>query len=84
MHTITLRQVGGSTMLAIPPSLLRSLDFGDKVNLSTQNGKLIIEKAVTRPSYTLEELLAQCDTNQPLDNELQSWVNDDMTGKELI
>lgn len=73
MHTVHLRQVGGSTMLAIPPVLLKALNFGDTVALSTENGKLLVEKP--KPSYTLEQLLLECDQNAPVDAETQQWLN---------
>lgn len=61
MHTTNLRKVGGSVMLAIPPALLDLLKIGtgEKVDMDVKNGRLVIAPR-RRPSYTLEELLAQC------------------------
>lgn len=80
MYTVSLRKVGGSTMLAIPPALLQSLDLGKQVHLHSENGRLIIEPA--RPKYTLEELLAQCDPNAPRDAESQAWLDAPAVGQE--
>lgn len=82
MHTVSLRKVGGSTMLAIPPTLIQSLNLGQQVNISASNGRLIIEPV--KPKYNLEDLLAQCDKDAPLDTECQSWLENSTVGQELL
>lgn len=82
MYTTTFRQVGSSIMLAIPPALLNTLNLGATVSLSTQDGKLIIERA--QPTYTLAQLLQECDKNAPIEPEIQQWVNTPPAGLELI
>lgn len=82
MHTVSLRKVGGSTMLAIPPALIQSLNLGQQVNISASNGRLIIEPV--KPKYNLEDLLTQCDKNAPLDTECQSWLDSPTVGQELL
>lgn len=59
MHKTTLRKVGGSVMLAVPPTLLTEVGLapGDNVGVSVSKGRLVVEKR--RPRYTLEELVAQ-------------------------
>ena len=54
MYTTTLRKVGGSVMLAVPPALLDVLRLGPgaKVDLAVQDGRLVVEKQ-KRPRYTL-------------------------------
>ena len=66
MHTTNLRKVGGSVMLAVPPTLLDVLNLGvgAKVNIGVEDGRLVVAPR-TRPSYSLEELLAQCDDSAP-------------------
>lgn len=66
MLTSTLRNVGGSVMMAIPKSLLDGLGFtvNSKVDVSVDGGRLIVAPR-KRPKYTLDELLAQCDPNAP-------------------
>lgn len=57
MQTTTLRKVGGSVMLAVPPALLDALHLaaGAKVGLAVDNGRLVVEPQ-PRPRYTLAEL----------------------------
>ena len=59
IHT-NLRKVGGSVMLAVPPTLLKSLglDAGKEVSLSIVNGKLVVEPKA-KPSYKLADLLQE-------------------------
>ena len=85
MHTTNLRKVGGSVMLAVPPALLDllKLGVGSKVDIDVENGRLIVEPKV-RPSYTLDELLAQCDeTDTPSDGD-RAWIDAMPVGKELL
>ena len=44
MYTGTLRKVGGSTMLALPPAILDILQLksGDRVSMAVDTGRLII------------------------------------------
>ena len=85
MHATSLRKVGGSVMLAVPPALLdlMHLQAGSKVGLAVENGRLIVEPQ-SRPSYTLEELLAQCDAGAPDDAETRAWIDDKAVGGEVI
>lgn len=85
MLTTTLRKVGGSIMLAIPPAILESLDMrsGTVVSLDLKDGVLFVKPA-QRPRYKLEELLAQCDPNAPLTEEDKTWLNNPPVGRELI
>ncbi len=38
----------------------------------------------TRPSYSLEELLAQCDGTAPPDEEDRAWLDSGPVGNELL
>nr|WP_320116415.1 AbrB/MazE/SpoVT family DNA-binding domain-containing protein [uncultured Desulfuromonas sp.] len=85
MHTTTLRKVGGSIMLAVPPALLKTLQLqdGSAVELTLDNGRLIIAPA-SFPHYSLDELLAQCDGNAEINAEDLAWIDDNPTGNELL
>ena len=85
MHTTNLRKVGGSVMLAVPPALLDVLELrsGARVDIGIENGRLIITPRI-RPSYTLDELLAQCDAAVPGDDEDRVWLDAGPMGKELL
>ncbi|THT98416.1 antitoxin [Lampropedia puyangensis] len=85
MHTTNLRKVGGSVMVAVPPALLDILDLtvGTTVGLAVDNGRLIMEPT-KRPSYTLEQLLAQCDSTAELTRDDSDWLNSSRVGEEIL
>ena len=85
MHTTSLRKVGGSIMLAVPPALLEILQLrpGAKVGVAVESGRLIVEPS-RRPRYTLDELLAQCDPKARRGRDERAWFEDRPTGGELI
>jgi antitoxin ChpS len=85
MHTTSLRKVGGSIMLAVPPALLEILHLrpGAKVGLAVQRGRLVVEPQ-PRPRYTLDELLAQCHPQAPRSEEESEWLEGKPVGGELI
>jgi antitoxin ChpS len=85
MHTTSLRRVGGSIMLAVPPALLDLLRLrpGAKVGLAVESGRLVVEPQ-KRPRYTLQELLDQCDPKAPIAKEDREWLDSKPVGGELI
>lgn len=84
MHTTSLRKVGGSVMLAVPPALLDvlGLSAGARVGLAVENGRLMVEPEA-RPRYTLEELLAQCDASADPPDGDGDWLEARPAGGEL-
>ena len=85
MHTTNLRKVGGSIMLAVPPALLDLLRLGAgaSVDIGVEDGRLIVAPR-TRPSYSLKELLAQCDETAPDDDADRAWRDARPVGNELL
>lgn len=85
MHTTNLRKVGGSVMLAVPPAILELLHLqaGATVGVAVDGGRLVIEPQ-TRPRYSLDELLAQCDASAALTVEDQAWLDARPVGSELL
>lgn len=85
MSITNLRKVGGSIMLAVPPSILSLLNLapGSTVDLAVEKGRLIIEP-IKKPKYTLEELLAQCKPQKKRSQEEEAWLNISPVGKELF
>lgn len=85
MHTTSLRKVGGSIMLAVPPALLDLLKLraGAKVDIGVEHGRLIVAPRV-RPIYSLDELLAQCNEHEPHSSEDRAWLDAKPAGKELL
>jgi antitoxin ChpS len=85
MHTTSLRKVGGSIMLAVPPAFLDQLQLqaGATVGLAVDHGRLVVEPR-PRPRYTLAELLAASDYSQPQAAEEREWIDASAVGRELI
>lgn len=83
MYTAKLRTVGGSVMFAIPKPVLDGLGLqaNQQVGVSISEGRMIIEPKV-RPRYTLAELLAQCDLDQPMTAEDREWLDAPPAGRE--
>jgi antitoxin ChpS len=85
MHTTSLRKVGGSVMVALPPALLDLLHLraGAMVGMDVKNGRLVIEPR-PRPRYSLEELLAQAESATGPGEEDKAWLDAPPAGNELL
>lgn len=85
MRTTTLRKVGGSIMLAVPPALLDLLHLraGATVGIGVEGNRLIIE-ANPRPRYRLDDLLDQCDMTVDMSAEDRQWLDAKPVGNELL
>ena len=85
MHTTSLRKVGGSVMLTVPPALLDILQLqpGARVGIAVDRGRLIVEPRLRR-RYTLDELLAQCDPKARRSKIEREWLDSKPVGGELI
>ena len=84
-HTTNLRNIGGSVMLAVPPAILDLLNLGvgAKVGIGVEDGRLVVEP-MTRPRYTLEDLLARCDDAAASSAEVRAWLDARPVGNELL
>ncbi len=86
MASVTLRNLGGSVVMAVPRKILNlvHLDAGSTVDLSVQNGRLVVEPR-KRPHYTLTELLSRCRVSDlaPKRRE-RPWLRGGPVGKELL
>ncbi len=87
MVQATLRKVGGSVMLALPPSFLEQLALGARstVSVALENGRIVVEPQA-RPRYTLEQILSECDPDAPgpASDEDAAWTSGAPVGDELI
>lgn len=83
MYTAKLRAVGGSVMFAIPKPMLDSLGLqaNQQVGVSISEGRIIVEPQA-KPRYTLAELLAQCDFDEPMTDEDRDWLEAPPVGRE--
>ena len=81
MLTSTLRNVGGSVMVAIPKPILDSLGLtaNAKVDLQVEAGRLIIQPR-SKPRYALADLLAECDADASDDD---AWPEMERVGREI-
>ncbi len=85
MHKTSLRKVGGSVMLAVPPVILDLLRLkaGVKVGVTVENGRLVIEPD-SRPHYTLSDLLAASDYSKAQPAGEREWIDAPSAGRELL
>ena len=85
MHTTSLRKVGGSVMLAVPPAFLDQLQLqaGASVGLTVTEGRLVVDPK-PKHKYTLAELLAASDYSQPQPPARREWVDAPAVGAELL
>ncbi len=85
MYSTNLRKVGGSIMMAVPPAILNLLQLhaGATVGLTVDRGHLLVIPT-RRPSYRLEELLAQCDSSSETSLEDYEWLDSKPVAKELL
>jgi antitoxin ChpS len=85
MHRTSLRKVGGSVMLAVPPALLDILRLrpGAQVGIAIESGRLVVEPQ-PRPRYTLDELLAQCNPKKARTKEDRDWLSSKPAGAEIL
>ena len=84
MQTTILRKVGGSVMMTLPPAVLEQLHLqvGTTVGFEIVENSLMVKPS--RPRYTLDELLAQCDPDAPITDEEREWLDAPSVGREII
>jgi antitoxin ChpS len=80
MLTSTLRNVGGSVMVAIPKPLLEGLGLSanEKVSMHIDHGNLVIAPR-PKPRYVLADLIAQCEPTTDYE-----WDQAVPVGREVI
>ena len=86
MTTVTLRNLGGSVIMAVPKKILSLVDLkaGSQVRIGVEHGRVIIEPRA-KPYYTLAELLAKSPRGalKPSRKE-REWLSGRPVGKEAI
>lgn len=84
-HT-RLKKSGGSLVMTVPAAARDTLHLheGQELTVKVEDQKLVLEPAVRRPKYTLEELLAHCDFDAPLSEEERAWLDAPPVGRELL
>jgi antitoxin ChpS len=86
MPTATLRRVGGSVMVAVPPDYLARTGLGpdEVVAWEIDGDRLVMHPTAVRPRYSLAVLLAQCDGKQRRTKTDRGWITGEAVGRELI
>ena len=86
MPTATLRRVGGSVMVAVPPDYLARTGLGpdEVVAWEIDGNRLVMHPTAVRPRYTLTELLVQCGGKQRRASSDRDWTAGRAVGRELI
>jgi antitoxin ChpS len=85
MHKTSLRKVGGSVMLTVPPVMLDLLQVhaGAPVGVSVEKGRLIV-RPETRPQYRLSDLLAESKFPKRGSRKDRAWLDAPPVGGELL
>ena len=81
---VTLKEMGGSTVLVMPSSILKDLRIGAGQRLTldtTQDGKIVL---TPRHKYLLADLIAQCDLNAMPPSDLAGWNALPPAGQEIL
>jgi len=86
MATVTLRNLGGSVVMAVPKKILSLVDLraGSQVEISVEKGRVVVEPKA-KPHYTLAELLAKCRRTDILNRRRdRAWLDSPPVGKEIL
>ena len=81
---VVLRKYGNSTVLVLPPGVLRDLDLrvGNSLSMNTTpNGQITLTK---KQRYSLSDLIAQCDPKAPVPADIAVWDGMPSVGRERI
>lgn len=87
MTTATLRAVGNSVAVVIPKQWLSvlGLEAGAKVDMKLEGDQLTLQakSKAARKKYKLSDLLAKCDPDAPMPQEIKDWENMPAVGNEV-
>jgi antitoxin ChpS len=81
---VTLKKMGNSTALIVPPPVLRDLGIGVGHRMSmdtTADGEIILSP---KRRHTLAELIAQCDLKAAPPADLVAWESALPVGNEVL
>ena len=79
---LLIQKWGDSAAVRLPIELLDILkvSLGDKLSVRVQSDGVLLK--VARPSYSLAELVPQCDTTSPEPADMAAWHNVKPMGHE--
>ncbi|MDK9584164.1 AbrB/MazE/SpoVT family DNA-binding domain-containing protein [Lelliottia wanjuensis] len=80
---ITIKKWGNSAGMVIPGTVMKALGLqpGQSMEAQVMNNQLVLTPVAKR--YTLQELLAQCDTTAPEISEQDIWGTSGPVGDEV-
>jgi antitoxin ChpS len=79
---LSIQKWGNSAAVRLPTALLKQLKvaLGDKLSVDVRPEGVML--APTRHSYTLADLVAQCDPKAPMPADLVAWNGMQPVGRE--
>lgn len=79
---LSVQKWGNSAAVRLPTELLGMLKvtLGDKLSVNVQPDGVLLKAA--RPSYSLADLVAQCDLSAPEPADLAAWSRVNPVGRE--
>ncbi|HEX8406786.1 MAG TPA: AbrB/MazE/SpoVT family DNA-binding domain-containing protein [Duganella sp.] len=79
---LSIQKWGNSAAVCLPAELLGILKvtLGDKLSVDVQPDGVLLKAA--RPSYSLADLVAQCDLSAPEPADLAAWSDVKPVGRE--
>ena len=82
---IKIQQWGNSAAIRLPATVLKQmrLGVGSTLSLDTAGEAMVLKPVRTKPKYTLEELMAQCDLNAPEPEDMADWNAMRPVGREV-
>ncbi len=72
---IKIQQWGNSAAIRLPAAVLKQmrLGVGSTLSLDTAGEALVLKPVRSKPKYTLEELMAQCELDAPEPADMADW-----------
>ena len=80
---VTLRKYGNSTVVVLPPNVLRDLGLsaGQAMTLEKNEDNAIVLARKTK--HKLADMIAQCDPKAPIPSDLVLWDSAKPVGQEV-
>ncbi|MNN47950.1 Antitoxin ChpS [compost metagenome] len=82
---VKIQQWGNSAAIRLPAAVLKQmrLGVGSTLSLDTTGETMVLKPVRSKPKYTLEELMAQCDLSAPEPEDMADWNAMRPVGREV-
>jgi len=82
---IKIQQWGNSAAIRLPAAVLKQMQLGvgSTLSLDTAGDTMVLKPLRTKPKYTLEALMAQCDLTAPEPADMADWNAMRPVGREV-